>query len=180
VSFVTTSKNNWIVSAKAIHGNPYDGHTLKESIDQMERVCNVLPKDIYADMGYKGKIPIHENINLHLSRSGKKKITPWERMWLRRRNAIEPIFSHAKYYHRMNRNHLLGKAGDKINAILSAVGCNFRKLLLAFSLGRTLFRRLSKVRNRITLRAIGLNFKRYWAWILDILSVFINLIETHS
>ena len=133
VSFVTTSKNNWIVSAKAIHGNPYDGHTLKESIDQMERVCNVLPKDIYADMGYKGKIPIHENINLHLSRSGKKKITPWERMWLRRRNAIEPIFSHAKYYHRMNRNHLLGKAGDKINAILSAVGCNFRKLQLAFS-----------------------------------------------
>ena len=67
VSFVTTSKNNWIVSAKAIHGNPYDGHTLKESIDQMERVCNILPKDIYADMGYKGKIPIHENINLHLS-----------------------------------------------------------------------------------------------------------------
>jgi len=53
-------------------------------------------------------------------------------MWLRRRNAIEPIFSHAKHYHRMDRNHLLGKAGDKINAILSAVGCNFRKLILAF------------------------------------------------
>ena len=32
----------------------------------------------------------------------------------------------------MDRNHLLGKAGDKINAILSALGCNFRKLILAF------------------------------------------------
>ena len=53
-------------------------------------------------------------------------------MWLRRRNALEPIFSHAKHYHRMDRNHLQGTASDKINAILSAVGCNFRKLILAF------------------------------------------------
>jgi hypothetical protein len=53
-------------------------------------------------------------------------------MWLRRRYAIEPIFSHAKNYHRMNKNHLLGKEGDRVNAILSAVGCNFRKLILAF------------------------------------------------
>lgn len=54
------------------------------------------------------------------------------------------------------------------------------KLKPKYLRGRTLFRGLSKVRNRMTLRAIGLNFKRYWAWILDILSVFINLIETHS
>lgn len=132
VSFVTTSKNNWIVSARAIHGNPYDGHTLKDSIEQMQRVCNVLPKDIYLDMGYKGKIPLDESIQIHLSRTRKKKITPWQKMWMRRRNAIEPIFSHAKHHHRMDRNHLLGKAGDKINAMLSAVGCNFRKLVLAF------------------------------------------------
>lgn len=46
--------------------------------------------------------------------------------------------------------------------------------------GRTLLRRLSKVRNGMTLRAIGLNFKRYWAWIIDILSLFCNLIETYS
>jgi len=132
VSFVTTSKNNWIVSSRAFHGNPYDGHTLNESIEQMERMCSTKPKDIYVDMAYKGKIPLPENIEIHLSRSKKKKITPWERMWLRRRNAIEPIFSHVKHYHRMDRNHLLGKAGDKINTILSAVGCNFRKLILAF------------------------------------------------
>ena len=132
VSFVTTSKNNWIVSAQAIHGNPYDGHTLKSSIEQMQRVCNALPKDVYVDMGYKGKIPIPENIQIHLSRTSRKTMTPWEKMWMKRRNAIEPIFSHAKHYHRMSRNHLLGKEGDKINALLSAVGCNFRKLMLAF------------------------------------------------
>ena len=54
------------------------------------------------------------------------------------------------------------------------------KLKPKYLRGRTLFRGRGKVRNRMTLRAIGLNFKRYWAWILDILSLFINLIETHS
>jgi transposase, IS5 family len=29
VSFVTTSKNNWIVMARSFPRNPYDGHTLK-------------------------------------------------------------------------------------------------------------------------------------------------------
>jgi hypothetical protein len=30
---------------------------------------------------------------------------------------------------RMNRNYLTGQVGDKINAVLSAAGYNFRKLL---------------------------------------------------
>jgi hypothetical protein len=42
------------------------------------------------------------------------------------------------------------------------------------------YQSLWKLRPTVTLRAIWLNFKRYWAWILDILSLFINLIETHS
>ena len=32
VGMVTTSKGNWILGIDAIHGNPYDGHTLKASI----------------------------------------------------------------------------------------------------------------------------------------------------
>ncbi len=131
VSFVTTSKTNWVVSTSALHGNPYDGHTLKNSIEQMEIVCSDTPKDIYLDRGYKGNLSLDEKIQIHLV-GNKKKVTPWQKMWMKRRNAIEPIFSHAKHYHRMDRNHLLGKDGDKINAILSAVGCNFRKLILAF------------------------------------------------
>ena len=33
----------------------------------------------------------------------------------------------------MDRNHLKGKEGDRINALLSGCGANMRKLLLAFS-----------------------------------------------
>ena len=52
------------------------------------------------------------------------------------------------------------------------------KLKPKYLRGRTLFRRLGKVRNRMTLRATGLNFKRYLAWFLESLDFFIHLIET--
>jgi hypothetical protein len=50
------------------------------------------------------------------------------------RSAIEPIFGHLKSDNRMERNHLQGKNGDRINAILSGCGFNLRKLLRAFFL----------------------------------------------
>src|SRR5215207_11349888 len=47
----------------------------------------------------------------------------------RRRSAVEPVIGHLKNEHRMGRNHLIGSAGDAINAGLAAVGYNFRLLL---------------------------------------------------
>jgi transposase, IS5 family len=48
---------------------------------------------------------------------------------MKRRAAIEPGIGHLKREHRMERNRLKGKAGDRINALLSAAGMNFAKLL---------------------------------------------------
>ena len=48
---------------------------------------------------------------------------------MKRRAAIEPGIGHLKREHRMDRNRLKGTAGDRINAILSAAGMNFAKLL---------------------------------------------------
>jgi transposase, IS5 family len=53
---------------------------------------------------------------------------------MRRRPAIEPVIGHAKSDHQMGRNHLAGRAGDAINAVLAAVGYNFRRLLAWFTL----------------------------------------------
>jgi len=47
---------------------------------------------------------------------------------------FEPIIGHAKQDHRMGRNFLKGKDGDKINAILAGCGFNIRKLLRAILL----------------------------------------------
>ena len=54
------------------------------------------------------------------------------RKWLKRRSAIEPIIGHLKLDHRMDRNHLKGEMGDKMNALLAGSGFNIRKLLRAF------------------------------------------------
>ena len=54
------------------------------------------------------------------------------RKWLKRRSAIEPIIGHLKHDHRMDRNYLKGKVGDKMNALLAGSGFNIRKLLRAF------------------------------------------------
>jgi IS5 family transposase len=48
---------------------------------------------------------------------------------MRRRSAIEPVIGHLKEDHRMGRNHLAGTIGDAINAVLAAVGYNFRRIL---------------------------------------------------
>jgi IS5 family transposase len=53
---------------------------------------------------------------------------------MKRRAAIEPGIGHLKREHRMDRNRLKGTLGDKINAILSAAGMNFGKLLKAAAL----------------------------------------------
>ena len=48
---------------------------------------------------------------------------------MRRRSAIEPVIGHLKSEHRMDRNYLAGRHGDANNAILAAVGYNFRRLI---------------------------------------------------
>jgi IS5 family transposase len=72
---------------------------------------------------------------------------------MRRRAAVEPVIGHLKEDHRMRRNYLTGRDGDRINAVLAAASYNFSLLLrwleellhvplvdpLAHSLGRPRF-----------------------------------------
>jgi len=39
VNVAATSKGGWFVGAKAIHGNPYDGHTLSKTLEQVARIA---------------------------------------------------------------------------------------------------------------------------------------------
>jgi len=132
VGVATTSKGNWIVAIRAFHGNPYDGHTLKETIEQMERLTKKVARDVYVDLGYRG----HDYqgdavINIVNSRK-MKNMTRSVRHWFKRRSAIEPIIGHLKSENRMSKNYLKGEEGDRINAILCACGFNMRKLLAVF------------------------------------------------
>ena len=127
-SVATTSRNNWIVGAHALHGNPYDGHTLSGAIQQVERLAGHTPDDVMVDRGYRGH-GYEGAASVHVVRTIPKRATQAVRRMLKRRAAIEPTIGHLKSDNRMNRNYLTGRDGDKINALLAAAGYNLRKLL---------------------------------------------------
>ncbi len=126
VSVAATSRGGWFVGAKAIHGNPYDGHTLKGALRQINRIAK-LPEHVFVDMGYRGH-GYTGKVNIHVDkrRRGRTAKSLWR--WMKRRAAVEPGIGHLKHEHRMDRNRLKGSLGDRINAILSAAGMNFHKL----------------------------------------------------
>jgi IS5 family transposase len=131
VAIVTTSKSNWVVGVAAHHGNPYDGATLKSSIEQIERLTGVRPKEAFVDRGYRGKEHHPEGVKIHIT--GQHKAKGALKKHYKRRNAIEPVIGHEKQDHGLGRNHLKGQEGDRINALLAGCGFNLRKLLRAFS-----------------------------------------------
>ena len=61
-----------------------------------------------------------------------RRVTKAIRREMRRRAAIEPVIGHLKEDHRMGRNYLTGRPGDRINAVLAAAGYNFSLLLRWF------------------------------------------------
>lgn len=128
VSIATTSKSNWIVGTQAMHSNPYDGHTLSSAIEQVARLTKSELKDVMVDQGYRGH-GYTGSAAVHVVKTIPRTATRAIRRMLKRRTAIEPTIGHLKSDHRLDRNHLHGSTGDKINALLAAAGYNFRKLL---------------------------------------------------
>lgn len=127
-SVATTSKSNWIVGTQALHDNPYDGHTLRGAIQQVERLTGQTPNEVIVDQGYRGH-DYRGSALVHVVRTIPKRATRALKRLLRRRAAIEPTIGHMKSDNRLDRNYLTGQEGDRINAVLSAAGYNLRKLL---------------------------------------------------
>ena len=119
-----------MLHAKALHGNPYDGHTLGPVIADLEKLTGVTVRRIHGDKGYRG----HNYPNqFKVWISGQvRRVTKAIRREMRRRAAIEPVIGHLKEDHRMGRNYLTGRDGDRINAVLAAAGYNFSLLLRWF------------------------------------------------
>ena len=133
VSLVTSSKKNFILGALAIHGNPYDGHTLEESLEQAA-LLNPTETEIeeaYCYRGYRGHDIEREDLEVHVVGNKRKKLSQSLKKWFRRRSAIEPVIGHMKNDNGTRRNHLLGESGDEMNALLMACGYNMRKSLKA-------------------------------------------------
>jgi IS5 family transposase len=136
VAIVTTSKSNWVVGVRAVHENPYDGATLAPALKQVERTTEVRPEAAFVDRGFKGAA--HHPADVAVYVSGRKRLRRTLKALLRRRAAIEPVIGHLKGEHKMERNHLLGQEGDRINALLTGCGFNLRKLWRFFKAAASL------------------------------------------
>jgi IS5 family transposase len=131
VSIVTTNARapggQFVLHAAALPGNPYDGHTLRTVIEDTQRLTGREIERVYADKGYRG----HDAPNpRRVFISGQKRgVFGAIKRELRRRSAIEPVIGHMKAEGHLDRCYLKGHAGDAANAVLSAVGYNFRRIL---------------------------------------------------
>lgn len=117
------------IHAKTLPGKPYDGHTLKTIIPDIEALTGATLNRILADAGYRGhNAPLAHKF--HVFTTGqKRRVTPAIKRQMKRRAAVEPVIGHLKSGHRMNKNHLAHTQGDAINPILAAAGYNFRLIL---------------------------------------------------
>ena len=130
-SIVTTNARapggQFVLHAKALPGNPYDGHTLRDVIEDTQKLTGCAIERAYVDKGYRG----HDAQNpRRVFISGQKRgVFGTIKRELRRRSAIEPVIGHMKSEGHLGRCYLKGRAGDAANAILTAVGYNFRRVL---------------------------------------------------
>jgi IS5 family transposase len=130
-SIVTTNARapggQFVLHAKALPGNPYDGHTLGAVIDDTQKLTGCVIERVYVDKGYRG----HNASNpRRVFISGQKRgVFGVIRRELRRRSAIEPVIGHLKAEGHLGRCYLKGREGDAANAVLTAVGHNLRLVL---------------------------------------------------
>jgi IS5 family transposase len=54
VSIVATLKEGLVVGARSMPGNPYDGHTLHEAMEQAAILSDVELETVFVDCGYRG------------------------------------------------------------------------------------------------------------------------------
>lgn len=130
VSIATTLKEGLVVGMRSMPGNPYDGHTLAETLEQVGILTGTdrPPATAIVDKGYRGV----EVEGVRILRSGQRRgITRTLKAMIKRRSAIEPAIGHMKMDGRLARNPLKGALGDALHALMCGAGHNLRLILAA-------------------------------------------------
>ena len=126
VALGVSGRGNFILGVHSFHGNPYDGHTLAQTVEKIEATTDREVGDIFVDLGYRGNN--YRKKGKVYTPYTKKELTPKLKAMQKRRSSIEPVIGHLKQYGRMGRNYLKGVIGDVINPLISAVGFNLKRI----------------------------------------------------
>lgn len=133
VSIATTLKEGLVVGMRSMPGNPYDGHTLAETLEQVGILTGTdkPPATTIVDKGYRGV----EIEGVRILRSGQRRgVTKTVKAMIKRRSAIESAIGHMKMDERLGRNPLKGALGDALHAVMCGAGHNLRLILAALRL----------------------------------------------
>lgn len=125
VGIAVSGRGNFVLGIKSFHGNPYDGHTLDQTVVELRKLSPETSK-IFVDLGYTGH-NFKEKGKVFTAKT-KKTLSNDDKKMQKRRSAIEPIIGHLKNFGRMGRNYLKGVIGDIINPLISGVGLNLRRI----------------------------------------------------
>ena len=128
-SFVTTRRTGIVLSALAIPGAPYDGHTLEAALAKVVQHLGAPLKSgtrVGVDLGYRGHGIVERYRVVHPK---LKKLSDDTRKFIRARSKIEATISFMKRCCRLGRNYLRGVLGDKMNPLFAAMANNFAVVL---------------------------------------------------
>ncbi|MBS0317978.1 MAG: IS5 family transposase, partial [Proteobacteria bacterium] len=126
VSVAVTAKEGLVVGMRSMPGAPYDGHTLREQIEQAGILTGHAPKIVLADRGYRGVQP-PEGTRLLISHT--RRLPKALKKLLKRRQVVEPMIGHMKADGLLGKNWLKGSDGDAMHALLCGAGHNLRMIL---------------------------------------------------
>jgi transposase, IS5 family len=120
-----------MVGARSFPGNPFDGHILNPALEQATNLMQDIGgtiKEVVADLGFRG-VDADNPGKLIIHRGKFKSLSAHQKVWLRRRQAVEPAIGHLKSDNRMDRCWLKGTMGDALHTISCAAGYNLRWLM---------------------------------------------------
>lgn len=126
VALAIPLKTPFVVGVESHQGNPYDGHTLKSTLQKVLTLTGIKVEKAFVDLGYKGNDV--QDTEVFFSRQ-KRGVTKTLKKHIKRRQAIEPIIGHLKEDGKLGLNYLKGTLGNEINALLSGAGFNIRTIL---------------------------------------------------
>jgi len=131
---VAIDKNGFVVAHKEYDSNVGDSTTLEDAVSDWELATGQMPDEIAADRAYHmAQYPekLRNISHIAIPRTGKTKHADSEKAYFKRlqrkRASIEPVLSHLKQDHRMNRCRYKGFDGDRINVSLATTAWNAKK-----------------------------------------------------
>jgi IS5 family transposase len=131
---LSTDNNGFVVTHQEYNHNIFDVKTLETAVDQWEEACGQAPEELAADRGFHtDELPnnVQAIPEVAIPTKGNKKHknhkTEKFKRLQRKRAAQEPIISHLKHDHLMNRCRYKGFEGDQINVSLAVIAWNTKK-----------------------------------------------------